>query len=114
MPPAQRIEWLTEKIKRYPPRKVVPPAMVLHEERVAAAREAIRDELTERARIEERTEEIIAKIEWPDRAALPKLATRFLDRMRQRGESWRRPMKAAGRKLAKRILVRLDAEGKTP
>ena len=59
MPPAQRIEWLTEKIERYPPRKVVPPAMVLHEERVAAAREAIRDELTERARIEERTEEIV-------------------------------------------------------
>ena len=24
MPPAQRIEWLTEKIERYPPRKVVP------------------------------------------------------------------------------------------
>ena len=26
MPPAQRIAWLTEKIERYPPRKVVPPA----------------------------------------------------------------------------------------
>ena len=25
MPPAKRIAWLTEKIERYPPRKVVPP-----------------------------------------------------------------------------------------
>ena len=67
MPPAQRIAWLTEKIERYPPRKVVPPAEVLHDERVSAAREAICDELTERARIEERTEELVGKIEWPDR-----------------------------------------------
>ena len=75
MPPAQRIAWLTEKIERYPPRKVVPPAAVLHDERVEAAREAIHDELTERARIEERTEELIDKIEWPDRERLPKVAT---------------------------------------
>jgi hypothetical protein len=111
MPPAKRIAWLTEKIERYPPRKVVPPAMVLHEERVAAAREAIRDELTERARIEERTEEIVRKIEWPDRAALPKLVTRFLERVRQRRESWSRPMKIAGAKAAKRALDHLGTDG---
>jgi hypothetical protein len=111
MPPARRIAWLTEKIERYPPRKVIPPDAVLHEERVNAAREAIRDELTERARIEERTEEIIRKIEWPDRAALPKLVTRFLDRVRQRGESWSRPMKIAGAKAAKRAFDHLGTDG---
>ena len=113
MPPAQRIAWLTEKVERYPPRKVVPPPMVLHDERVSAAREAIREELTKGARIEERTAEIVRKIEWPDRGTLPNLVARFLDRARQRKESWSRPMKAAGRKLAKRILATLDAEGKT-
>ena len=40
--------------------------------------------------------------------------TRFLDRARQRKASWLRPMKVAGRKLAKRILANLDAEGKLP
>jgi hypothetical protein len=92
----------------------VPPAAVLHQQRVAAAREAIREELTERARIEERTEEIARKIEWPDRALLPKLVTRFLDRARWRGQSWLRPMKSAGQKLAKRILAKLDDEGNAP
>ena len=76
-----------------------------------AAREAIRDELTERARIEERTEEIVRKIEWPDRAALPKLVTRFLDRVRQRRESWSRPMKIAGAKAAKRAFDHLGTDG---
>ena len=70
--------------------------MVLHRERVSAARDAIREELTRRARIDERTEEILTKIEWPDQGRLPKLVTRFLDRARQRKESWLRPMKAAG------------------
>ena len=73
MPPAQRIAWLTEKIERYPPRKVVPPADVLHQSRIEAARQAIREELTKRARIEERTEKLVAKMKWPDSARLPRV-----------------------------------------
>jgi DNA topoisomerase VI subunit B len=114
MPPARRIAWLTEKIDRYPPRKVVPPPHVLHLKRVSAARDEIRDELTRRARIEERTEEIVARAAWSDQSRLPPLVTRFLDRARQRRASWICPMKIAGRKLAKRILTNLDAEGKLP
>ena len=71
MPPAQRIAWITRKIEQHPPRKVEPPPAVLHAERVSAARSAIIDELTERARIDERADEIIAGIEWPDRERLP-------------------------------------------
>ena len=41
-------------------------------ERVSAARGAISEELTERARIEERTEEILTEIEWPDRKRCPR------------------------------------------
>jgi DNA topoisomerase VI subunit B len=104
MPPAQRIAWLTEKIERHPPRKVEPPAHVLHAARVGAARDAIIDELTERARIEERANEILAGIEWPDRERLPKVVSRFLNRKRQRKNSWRRPMTIAGEKQAKRAL----------
>jgi hypothetical protein len=104
MPPAKRIAWLTEKIEQYPPRKVVPPPDILHLQRVAAARAAIKEELTKRARIDQRTEEIVAKIEWPDHSRLPPLVTRFLDRAWHRQANWLRPMKVAGRKLAKRIL----------
>jgi hypothetical protein len=110
MRPAERIAWLTEKIERYPPRKVIPPAEVLHEERVEAAREAIRDELTERARIEERTEELVGKIEWPDHERLPKVASRFLDRARYRKANWKQPMKEAGAKRAERTLALFDKE----
>ncbi len=68
MPPADRIAWLTEKIERYPPRKVVPPPWVLHVERVGRARAEIGYELTKRARIDERTEELLGEIEWPAQA----------------------------------------------
>jgi hypothetical protein len=62
MPPARRIAWLTAKIEGYPPRKVVPPPAILHAERVSAARAEISEELTKRARIDERTEEIVGEI----------------------------------------------------
>jgi hypothetical protein len=104
MHPAQRITWLTEKIERHPPRKVEPPAHVLHAERVSAARSVIIEELTERARIEERADEIVAGIEWPDRKRLPRVVSRFLNRPRQRKKSWRLPMTMAGEKQAKRAL----------
>jgi hypothetical protein len=104
MAPAKRITWLTEKIERYPPRKVVPPPDVLHLQRVAAARAAIKEELTKRARIDQRTEQIVGKIKWPDRSGLPQLVTRFLDRPRQRRHLWLHAMKIAGRRLAQRIL----------
>jgi DNA topoisomerase VI subunit B len=116
MVPADRMAWLTEKIERYPPRKVQAPAAVLHDERVRAARSVITEELTERARIDERTDEILAGMEWPDRERLPEIVSRFLDRKRQRKMSWRRPMTAAGEKLAKRTLAQLgdDTAGVAP
>jgi hypothetical protein len=110
MQPAQRITWLTEKIQAHPPRKVIPPPTIMHSERVSAARAALIDEQTERARIEERADEILAEIEWPNRERLPKVVTRFLDRKRQRKKSWRQPMAFAGEKLARRALARLDEE----
>jgi hypothetical protein len=113
MHPAQRITWLTEKIERHPPRKVEPPAHVLHAERVSAARGVIIDELTARARIEERTDEILAGIEWPDRKRLPKIVSRFLNCGRQRKNSWRSPMTTAGEKQAKRALAQLG-DGSDP
>jgi DNA topoisomerase VI subunit B len=108
MPPAQRIGWLTCKIEQHPPRKVVPPPQVLHSERVSATRDAIIDELTERARIDERTDEILNAIEWPDHGRLPRVVARFLDRKSQRNAFWRRPMAAAGQKQAKRVIAKLD------
>jgi hypothetical protein len=113
MPPAQRIAWLTEKIERHPPRKVEAPPAVLHAERVSAARGVIIDELTARARIEERTDEILAGIEWPDRKRLPKIVSRFLNCGRQRKNSWRSPMTTAGEKQAKRALAQLG-DGSDP
>jgi hypothetical protein len=110
MPPADRIAWITEKIERCPPRKVEAPAAVLHAERVSAARGVIFEELTERARIEERTDAFLAGIEWPDRECLPKVVSRFLNRKRQRKKSWRRPMTLAGEKMAQRALARLDED----
>jgi hypothetical protein len=107
LPPAQRIAWLTQKIEQHPPRKVEAPANVLHAERVSAARRVIIDELTERARIEERTDEILAGIEWPDRERLPKVVSRFVNRARQRKKNWRLPMTIAGEKQAKRALPTL-------
>jgi hypothetical protein len=104
MPPAQRIAWLTEKIERHPPRKVEPPAHVLHAARVSAARAVIIDELTERARIEEHADEILGAVEWSDRERLPRVVSRFLNRQRQRKKSWQLPMTIAGEKQAKRAL----------
>jgi hypothetical protein len=71
MAPAQRIAWSTSKIEQHPPRKVEAPPAVLHAERVSAARSVIIEELTARARIEERTDEILAGIEWPIESASP-------------------------------------------
>jgi hypothetical protein len=70
----------------------------------------ITEELTERARIDERTDEILAGMAWPNRERLPEIVSRFLDRKRQRKMSWRRPMTAAGEKLAKRALAQLGDE----
>jgi hypothetical protein len=111
MPPVRRIAWLTEKIERYPPRKVIPPPAILHAERVSAARAEIRQELERRARIDERTEEIVGEIEWPDPDRLPKVVTRFLDRQRYRRTHWLRPMKVTGVKHAKRALTKSAADG---
>jgi hypothetical protein len=105
MPPADRIAWLTRKIEQYPPRKVVPPAILLHAERVSAARAEIRDEIERRARIDERTDEALATVKWSAKAKLPKLVNRFLEREKYRDANWKRPMKIAGRKLAKRVLA---------
>jgi hypothetical protein len=110
MPPAQRIAWLTEKIERHPPRKVEAPAAVLHAARVRAARGVIIGELTARARIEERADEILDEIEWPDQERLPKVVSRFLDRKRRRKQSWRWPIATSGEKMAQRALARLDDE----
>jgi hypothetical protein len=107
MQPAQRITWLTEKIERHPPRKVIPPPTIMHGERVSSARAALIDELTERARIEEHADEILAEIEWPNRERLPKIVSRFLNRERQRKNSWRIPMATAGEKQARRALPTL-------
>ena len=114
MPPARRIAWLTKKVERYPPRKVIPPATGLHAERVGAAGAAVRDELEKRARIEERTAEILTLAEWPSKERLPEVARRYLERKHHRADSWRSPMTAAGKKRAKRILANLDAEQAAP
>ncbi len=106
MRPARRIEWLTEKIEAHPPRKVVPPPAVLHAGRVVAARMQISEELEKRARIAERTEEILAKIEWPvPMRRLPKITERYLERRRSR--SWGSPMHSAGVKIARRALEKI-------
>ena len=110
MPPARRIAWLTEKIEQHPPRKVVPPSGVLHLGRVSNARVVISEELTKRARIDERTEEILTEIEWPDQGRLPKVVTRFLDRKRHRKASWLRPMNVAGAKAGKRAIARIPED----
>jgi Topoisomerase 6 subunit A/Spo11, Toprim domain len=109
--PVQRVDWITRKIEQHPPRKVVPPPHVLHGERVSAARDAIVEELTERARINERADEILDAIEWPDRGRLQRVVARFLDRKSQRKAFWRRPMISAGERQAKRVLAKLDDGG---
>ena len=110
MAPGKRIAWLTEKIQQHPPRKVVPPSDVLHLARLRNARVAINDELTKRARIAERTEEILTGIEWSDQGRLPKVVTRFLDRKRHRKASWTRPMEVAGIKAAKRAVAKIPED----
>jgi hypothetical protein len=106
MPPAARVAWLTRKIEAHPPRKVIPPAAVLDRERIGAARSEIFDELLERARIEERTEELLAEIEWPVPAArLPKIAKRYLER--RRAVRWDDPMRRSGHKIARRVVEKL-------
>jgi hypothetical protein len=114
MPPAQRIAWLTEKIERHPPRKVEPPAHVLHAARVSAARAVIIEELTERARIEERTDEIMTMVEWPPPERASEVTRRYLDRKRHRRASWTRPMKESGARAARRIISKLDSNGQMP
>ncbi len=75
MPPAERVDWLTKKIEAHPPRKVIPPAGFLNVERINAARGEIFGELLARAKLEERTEEILSQIEWPvPERRLPKFA----------------------------------------
>jgi hypothetical protein len=110
MAPGKRIAWLTEKIEKHPPRKVIPPRGVLHSGRVSAARGVIKDELTKRARIEERTEEILTEIEWPDRERLPRVVSRFLDRKHHRKDSWVQPMNAAGAKAAQRAIAKIPED----
>jgi hypothetical protein len=107
MPPADRIEWITRKIESYPPRKVIPPAAVLHAQRVSSAGEAIREELERRAQIEKRTAHIVAQIQWSPPEGTPEVARRYLDRKRHRRASWLHPMSTAGKKLAKRTLAKL-------
>jgi hypothetical protein len=112
MPPADRMAWLTRKIEQHPPRKVIPPHHVLHAERVSSAREALIDELTERARIEERADEIMEQIKWPPAARAAEVTRRYLDRRRR--AQWSDPMEAAGKKLAQRTIDWLDDEGQMP
>ena len=114
MPPAERIAWITRKIEQHPPRKVIPPATVLHAERVSAAGAAVRKELEKRARIEERTAEILTRIEWPPEQRTCEIARRYLERKHHRGDSWRGPMAAAGKRLASRTIAKLDAEEGAP
>jgi DNA topoisomerase VI subunit B len=114
MAPAQRIAWITEKIEKHPPRKVVPPHQVLHEKRQSAAREVIIEELTERARIEERTDEIMTMVEWPPPERASEVTRRYLDRKRHRRASWTRPMKESGARAARRIISKLDSNGQMP
>jgi hypothetical protein len=114
MAPAQRIAWITKKIEKHPPRKVIPPHQVLHEKRLSAAREVITDELTERARIEERTDEIMKMVEWPPPERASEVTRRYLDLKRHRRASWTRPMKASGARAAKRIISKLDGKGQMP
>jgi hypothetical protein len=114
MAPAQRIAWITTKIERYPPRKLIPPHHVLHDERVSVARKAIIEELTERAQIEKRADKIMKLIEWSPPEWASEVARRYLDRKRHRGASWLRPMKASGARVAKRIISELDDEGQMP
>jgi len=104
MAPLDRVAWITRKIEAYPPRKVVPPAHVLRGERVSEARREISEELTRRARIDERTAKLLAKIKWPDAEKLPPVVTRYLDRAHNRQDNWRSPMRLAGMKHAKRVL----------
>jgi DNA topoisomerase VI subunit B len=112
MPPADRIAWVTGKVEKHPPRKVIPPAPLLHAKRITAASAAIADELQKRARIEERTTEILQQIEWPSQARALEITCRYLERHRR--DHWPDPMEAAGKQLAKRTMAQLDAEGTTP
>jgi hypothetical protein len=108
MAPAERIAWITEKIEKHPPRKVIPPARVLHAQRVSAAGAAVREELEKRARIEERTSEIISRIEWPPAERTTEVARRYLEIPRR--DHWPDPMAVEGKRIAKRTIARLDAE----
>jgi hypothetical protein len=90
------------RVEAHPPRKVIPPSGWLHVTRVDAARAEIRAELTKRARIEERTEERVADLEWPPSEKAPEIVKRYLDKYR--AAQWSAPMKAAGRKIAKLAL----------
>ena len=112
MPPADRIAWLTQKIEHHPPRKVIPPARVLHEKRVSVAGAAVHAELEKRARIEERSTEILSRIKWPSAERTPEIARRYLERHRH--DHWPDPMEAAGKRLAKRTIAKLDAEDQMP
>ncbi|MGH6898234.1 MAG: ATP-binding protein [Geminicoccaceae bacterium] len=114
MLPGDRIAWMTGKIEQYPPRKVIPPEFVLHTQRVSAARGVITEELLERARIDERTKEILDRIEWRNPHRTSEVTRRYLERPGERRESWTRPMSLAGKKLAKRTIARLDAKDEMP
>jgi hypothetical protein len=114
LPPADRITWIAGKIEKHPPRKVIPPRAILHDQRVSAAREEISNELEARARIAERTEEILTKVDWSPTERIPGVVRRYLDRKRHRGASWIRPMTAAGKKQGKRTLAKLDAQETAP
>ena len=105
MRPTDRVAWLTKKIEAHPPRKVVPPPDVLDRTRRGAARDEIYGELERRAQLAERTEELLAEIEWPvPSERLPKITRRFLERRRQRRKSWVSPMRTSGLKIARRAL----------
>jgi hypothetical protein len=103
--PADRIDWITKKIEDYPPRKVIPPTGELHDVRVEAARRIIYGELERRARLDERTDEILKELVWPvPKDRLPRIAERYLDRDRFRRLRWSAPMHEAGEKLAARVM----------
>jgi Uncharacterised nucleotidyltransferase len=85
--------------------------LLVPEARWAAAVQALQqEELTKRARIDERTEEILTGIEWSDQGKLPKVVSRFLDRKRYRKASWARPMFVAGMKAGKRTMAKIPED----
>jgi hypothetical protein len=104
MTPVERIDWLTKKIENYE-RKVIPPAKVLHGKRSIAARLAIYEELERRAKLHERTDEIMEGLVWAaPQERLAAVTERYLNRPRFRKKLWTSPMKRAGRKLAARVM----------